>query len=145
MKKNDINKKIASLLIRTRNCSDGGKDRMCMNPVSRTAKRDNCHGYRGKEDYLLLAINMISRNRKTVAFKYAVVYNTEDDYYNAPLYIVYFSTHINGVPYQISFHSYDLRLERYVRKSFRIKWDRENGLESVKKIYSHYFPNGIYA
>lgn len=131
-----IDKEIAELILRCQNASDGGKGITELVSKGKSV-RDNRHGYEGKDDFLFLVISMISKGKSD--FRFAVT-----DGGITP-YLTYLETRINGKKFQVSFHSYDSRLERFKGKSFRIKWDHGSSRDSAIAIYRHYFPNGNYA
>lgn len=135
-----VNKKVAELILRAQNASDGGKniDSLVLCTSEKTY-RDNKHGYTGKDMFIMKAIEMIARNRKNTNFRYSVVYDGE-----VAKYLVYFDTTINGKKYQVSFHSFDNDLERFVRKSFKTEWDKKDSRKAASEIYKAYFPNGRY-
>ena len=128
-----INKKIAELIVRAQNASDGGKH---LYPLinSRRAYRDNCVGYRQKDKMILTAIKLIVANKGKCDFKFAVV----DDVERVAYYIVYFETKVNGEKVQVSFHSFDYHLRDFLTNSFRIKWDRKDSRKSAMLIYNAY-------
>lgn len=128
-----INKKIAELILRAQNASDGGKQ--IQNLVwSRKSYRDNCAGYPQKDNLIFAAINLIVANKGKCDFKFSVVYDNE----NVADYIVYFEAKPYGIKTQVSFHSFDKRLERFIKKSFRIKWDRNDSRQSAVTMYQWY-------
>ena len=131
-----IDKKVATLILRAQNASDGGKgiDEFVSN---RRSYRDNCAGYAQKDRMILSAIELIRRNRSN--FKYAVVRDRD----GIADYIVYFETRINGKKYQVSFHSFSEKLSPYVR-GFRARWDHGDSPESAYFVYRFYNHNGEY-
>ncbi len=131
-----MNKKIAELILRAQTASDGGKD-ISWN-TSRKAKRDNSAGYWHKDKFVSEAIRLILTTEND--FKFAVVKDKE----GKANFIVYFSTKVDGENYQVSFHSFNGKLARYCKKSFRISWDHWDSRESAKIIYRHYVPEGRY-
>lgn len=133
-----INKKIATYILRAQNASDGGKS-IDVLVSNKRSYRDNCCGYQQKDTMIITAINMIRSNKSS--FKFAVI----RDRGLIAKYIVYFETRINNVKFQVSFHSFDERLEKYVRNSFRIKWDHGCSRDSAVTIYRHYNNNGAYS
>lgn len=135
-----VNKKVAELILRAQNASDGGKniDELVLCTSEKTY-RDNKHGYAGKDMFIMKAIEMIARNRKNTNFRYSVVHDGE-----IADYLVYFDTTINGKKYQVSFHSFNNDLERFIRKSFKTEWDKKDSRRAAAEIYKAYFPNGRY-
>jgi len=132
----NIDKEIAELILRAQNASDGGKGIAELVSKGKSV-RDNKHGYAGKDTFIFLTINMIVKGKTD--FRFAVT-----DGENTP-YLVYFETRISGKKFQVSFHSFDERLERFKGKSFRIKWDHGSSRDSAVTIYRYYCPNGQYA
>ena len=133
--KRNVDKEIASLILRAQNASDGGKGIDYL-VASKKAHRDNCHAYSGKDFFILTAIGMIARNN--TSFKFAV-----RDGEITP-YLVYFETSFGGTKYQVSFHSYCSDLERYMKKGFRILWDHGDSRDSAYEIYLHFNKHGRY-
>ena len=107
-----MNKKISELIARSQTASDGGKGINNFN--SRKGKRDFQAGYNRKDEFILEAIRLILTTENN--FKFAVVEDKE----GKANYIVYFSTKVDGKNYQVSFHSFNGKLAKYCRKSFRI-------------------------
>lgn len=134
-----INGKIAELVLRTQNASDGGKHKAYF-VVGRRPGRDNCAGYPQKDRLLITTLGLIARGGSN--WKYAVVPCRQ---YANPAYIVYFETRIAGEKVQVSFHSFNRELSRYTRNSFRIKWDEKDSRDSAVRAYRHYCPNGQYS
>ncbi len=132
----NIDKEIAELILRSQNASDGGKGIIELVSKGKSV-RDNRHGYAGKDQFIFLAISMIVKGKSS--FHFAV---TDGGF--TP-YLVYFETRISGKKFQVSFHSFDRRLERFKGKSFRIKWDHGSSRDSAATIYRHYCPCGQYA
>ncbi len=132
-----INKRVAEYILRAQNASDGGK-RITELVDSKKSRRDNCAGYMVKDMMIFRAIDLIVRNKSS--FKFAVVKDSE----HVANFIVYFETRINGEKYQVSFHSFNMGLAKYVARSFRTKWDYGDSRYSAKIIYKHYMANGSY-
>ena len=132
----NIDKEIAELILRAQNASDGGKGIVELISKGKSV-RDNYSAYAGKDKFIFLAISMIVKGKSN--FNFAVT-----DGGITP-YLVYFQTRISGKKFQVSFHSFDERLERFQGKSFRIKWDHGSSRDSAVTIYRHYCPNGEYA
>ena len=126
-----VDGKIAELILRIQNASDGGK-RLCPLVTNTRSYRDNCAGYAQKDNLLIEAINIISKTRNN--WKYSV---TKDSQGIAD-YIVYFQTRIMSEKVQISFHSFDSSLSRYVKNSFRIPWDHGCSRDSAIAAYTYY-------
>lgn len=133
----NVNAKIASLILRAQNASDGGKNINVLSSVRR-GYRDNAAGYGQKDVLIMNALTTICSTKSS--FKFSVQKDSERVAY----FLVYFETRIDGRKYQVSFHSYDERLRRFTKNSHRMKWDRGNSRESAANIYRHYVPNGTY-
>ena len=135
----EVNKKIAELILRAQNASDGGK-LFSVISFSRKGLKDNHIGYKTKDACIAQAINLISKTGRQSAFRYFVT----DDKTAAAYFMVYFETRVNGQKYQVSFHSYDNNLVKYVQKR-HTKWDQKDSRDSAVIIYRHFVPNGQYA
>ena len=131
------NSKIAELIIRTQNASDGGK-KLHYFYGCKKAVRDNCARYGQKDSLILSAIEMIRWNKSDFVF------SVQRDREHKAYYLVYFETRINGIKFQVSFHSFDGRLGRYVRNSRHARWDKKSSRDSAVSIYKYYCPNGQY-
>ena len=127
-----IDGKIAELILRTQNASDGGKGGLYSLVTNTRSYRDNCAGYGQKDNLLIEAIRLIVKTHNN--WKYAVT----KDRQGIANYIVYFQTRIMGEKVQISFHSFDNSLSRYVKKSFRIPWDHGCSRDSAVAAYTYY-------
>ena len=131
-----MNKKIAELILRAQTASDGGKG--IQYGASRKARRDNQGGYYRKDEFISEAIRLILTTKNN--FKFAVIRDKE----GKANFIIYFSTKVDGINYQVSFHSFNGEFAKYCKKSFRIPWDRWDSRESAEIIYRHYVPEGRY-
>lgn len=132
----NINSKIATLILRAQNASDGGKN-MDYLVNNKRSYRDNCAGYGQKDVLIMNALRLISSNR--TSFKFSVQRDRE----GCAEFLVYFETRINFEKYQVSFHSFDRRLNSFVG-GFRMKWDHGVSRESACIIYDHYVCHGEY-
>ena len=139
-----LNGKIVELVLRTQNASDGGKRKKGQNIMvisdTRRGIRDNCGGYATKDNLMILAIEMIAKNHTD--WKYAVKIGKDQNGHTS--FIVYFQTKIMGEKVQISFHSFNNNLRKYVNNSFRIKWDHGCSRDSAVYAYN-YYTCGYYA
>lgn len=133
----NINARIATMILRCQNTSDGGKSIYDL-IYNRRGYRDNIAGYDVKDKYILETIRLISGTKND--FKYSVQRDKE----GIALFIVYFEVKINGEKLQVSFHSFNRELHRFINHGFRMKWDRGDSRLSAEKIYIHYVPNGEY-
>ena len=141
MKTKNVNKKIATLILRAQNASNGGKRNRfndCRTYVGLN-KSDNHCGYYRKEMLVYQAINLIIQNRKQSDFIFSVVENDE----SWARFIVYFQVKINDEVLQVSFHS-PLDLSKLVNKNYQLEWDRGDSQWSAIRIYEYYNPNGEY-
>ena len=119
-----LNRKIAKCLISAQIASDAGKGIYELdNSVNAT------ESYHGKDIYILTAIKTCIKKRNT-GFNF---YVTKDD--EIALYLVYFSFQVNDEKYQISFHSFDHRLEKYLSpKSHEEIWDEKSSRDTAKLL-----------
>ena len=130
------NARVATLILRAQCGSDGGKGKNFL-VNNKRSHRDNCAGYACKDVCIYSALNLIVQGG--TSFKFSVKRDGE-----LALYLVYFETRVNGEKLQVSFHSYDSRLSRFSKNSFRMKWDMRGSRMSAIRIYSHYVKNGEY-
>ena len=122
-----LNNKICKLLASAQIASDAGKDKYLMPNYLGAIEN-----YRGKDAYIFTAIKTCIKKKNT-GFNFFV----EKDIVTP--YLVYFSFKYNGKKYQISFHSYDCRLEQFVSPNSHYEyWDRESSRETailLQKIF----------
>lgn len=100
--------------------SDGGKEkkkdkRGNTRAVIKT-ERGACRkawreGYSAKEEHIMCAILDIARRRGTSRIHFFVKWDEKD----VAKYLVYFNFKIEGKRYQVSFHSFDDRLRRFIK------------------------------
>lgn len=130
--------KIAELVLRTQNASDGGKGIDDLVNSARSVT-DNKAAYVQKDRLLLATIELINGGKSNWRFAVA-----DCGDFSRRCWIVYFQTRINGEKVQVSFHTFNGEVERFRRNSFRIKWDHGDSRESAQLAYKFYCPNGRY-
>lgn len=130
MDKNKAVEAIAKCIVNAQICSDAGKyiydEDLCYSSLCKAMQKK---AYKGKDTQIFKAISLINCNKGS-GFYYFV---TKDKQYIAD-YIVYFNFKINGKRKQISFHSYDKRLERFTGKSCNTYWDRKSSRQAVIEL-----------
>lgn len=133
--------KIAELILRAQNASDGGKNISCIG-YGRKAQKDNHKGYVSKDGLIYEAVRTILFNKnKDCSFHFGVTRATEG---YAP-YIIYFTCQVKGgKKYQVSFHSYSRMWEDFVRTSHHVVWDKKDSRNSAITLYKYFCPNGQY-
>jgi len=137
-----IDERIARYIIAAQAGSDSGKgirgETGARKNVIRGAVR---YGYTAKLPYLMNALRLLKTNKKSM-FRWYV--KQEDDQNGYDSILVYFNFHIDGKPYQISFHTpYNLappELLDMVGKGTPTHWrrnpnSRESTRELVKKFH----------
>lgn len=90
--------------------------------------------YDGKDEYIIRAINLILHKRNS-GFSFYVTTDKElSETYKRKHYIVYFDFTVKGEWKQISFHSLNGELEKYLKKgkSHSVEWDRKSSRETCK-------------
>ena len=140
--KHGLHEAVASYIVSAQLASDGGKGvkylkgtcDMYLVPKFQNRYSD---GYRNKDKYIRKAIDMINRAHGHSGFSFYVTKGDE----KAPI-LVYFNYRIDGERRQISFHSFDGSLEKYLNSKatckHRTTWDkgdsRKNAEELVYKV-----------
>ena len=121
---NDLNKKVAINIVKAQIASDNAKG-----IESIPYDRKICRNYDGKDKYIMIAIKEIIRKRNT-GFSF---YVTRDE--DICSYLVYFSFDLWGETRQVSFHSYDYDLDKYLSrksKSHKLVWDQKSSRKSCE-------------
>lgn len=130
-------KKIVRCLINAQIASDGGKG-ICELPRTGKEWAIAKAGYAAKDRYISDAIGLINSSRNCGIF-YHVAYCPElsnwNDYRSqwSDCYIVYFNINIKGKRYQVSFHSFDSRLEHLRKFETTTRWTRKNSSRNILK------------
>lgn len=120
----EINKRVARSLVLAQVASDGGKNisytRDILPPYSIAAWEN---GYSDKDKYIRNAISTICDCHGMSGFSFSVQIDRECK----ADFLVYFTFRVDGKRRQISFHSYDGFLERFVDTSGRhhTRWNRK--------------------
>lgn len=112
--------------------------------------------YQAKESQILLAIQLICRSHdRSIRFsvteshtpEYGSKYDPDVDWWVQDrskiigyfdCFIVYFDFKINGKREQISFHSFDERLRKYVSKSKKTTWSKDRTSRKTAKDLKRY-------
>lgn len=132
-----VEKKIAEHIILAQVASDGGKDiddiRNILGQKSRNAWD---FGYQVKDSHIFAAVSLIARYHVR-NFRYSVSYGDASGVSGSLL--VYFSFHLNGKRYQVSFHSFNDNLVKYIKGSCPTSWDRKSSREACMALRRFYF------
>lgn len=133
--------RVAELILRAQNASDGGKGISCIG-YGRKAQKDNHKAYLSKDSLIYEAVKTILYNKnKNCSFRFGVTRATTG---YAP-YIIYFSCQIKGgEKYQVSFHSYSRMWEQFIKTSHHVMWDRKDSRQAAITLYKYFCPNGLY-
>ena len=86
-------------------------------------------GYAYKDKCIIRAIHLINTKKNS-----GVYYNVKRDSSHIAYFIVYFNYKIDGKRRQISFHSFDMNLEKFISKSCSTRWDKKNSRANAKEI-----------
>lgn len=109
--------------------SDNGKGIITLNSYGL-----NCYeSYAHKDICIIKAIGLINRQKDTDVHYFV----TRDTLIHS--YLVYFNIKLNGERHQISFHSFNKALERYIIKgnTHATKWDKGNSRETAKLLINN--------
>lgn len=125
MKKNTLNKKVAVNIIKAQIASDAAKN---INELSCKGRVHN--NYDGKDDYIIRAIKTIIKKRGT-GFSFYVTYG---DIFAS--LIVYFNFKLNDKDMQISFHSFNDELLKYIQNNsaHAVEWDQKSSREAANSL-----------
>lgn len=140
----DLNRKVASALLRAQLHSDAAKYIHEIHKETRAQKAEfvKCESsyyyeekenhYRYKDEYILKAITRILSDKNS-GFTFYVTYGEFTPY------LIYFTFRLDGKRYQISFHSYDRNLFRYFKNSerFRTHWDRRSSRQAAEMLQAY--------
>lgn len=127
--------RIAYLLVAAQGCSDQGKTTEKHASLGCVKVPTAHEGYAGKDYYIQKALVFICR-RPDCGVRFYVCRDDE----NVAKYIVYFDYRLSNGWKQISFHSFDDDLSRFVDTSKRSKtsWDQKDVRKNVAELASIY-------
>lgn len=131
----ELDLRVCKYLVLAQIASDGGKhlwfgkddlsNSLSIGPVYRLK------GYSVKDSEIIKAINTITRSKKSTGFHF---YVKEVDGFRSRAFLVYFNFKLDGKRYQISFHSFNLKLEKFANDKFSTRWDKKSSRESAKVL-----------
>lgn len=87
-------------------------------------------GYDAKDTEIMKAIKTITHSKNS-GFRF---YVKEVDGFYKRAFIVYFNFKLDGKRYQISFHSFNLKLGRYTNEKFSTRWDKKSSRETAEVL-----------
>lgn len=139
-------------IILAQSASDGGKyewekarkrkiRRFLIPSDHHACKRAWTQGYPAKDEHILCAIHDIARRRDACGIHYYVTV----DYEGIARYLVYFTFNIEGERYQVSFHSFDDRLRRFIKagdRSHYTRWDHKVSRDACCVLAEHVIEAG---
>lgn len=131
-----MTKQIASLLVGTQVASDSGKHIWqlydCLNKKFGNFFRK---GYFGKDANIRKLLNIIEKYHPD-DIHYFVVKDCD----KIARFIVYFDYKVDNKRFQISFHSFDMELKRYLRKNKNsvASWDHGNSRKNAFILAQHF-------
>lgn len=115
-----IDYKIAKLVIEAQVASDNGK----LIESELTASYSGVGGYDEKDKLIYAAVSRIASSRKNTGFSFYVEKGPDQNGHDS--LIVYFEFKLNNEVMQISFHTFNWRLEKFARNSKHVKaWDHQ--------------------
>lgn len=88
--------------------------------------------YKAKESQIMLAIQLICRSHDR-SIRFSV-----EETRSPGCFIVYFDFKIKGKREQISFHSFDERLKKYVQKSKKTTWSKDRTSRETARDLKRY-------
>lgn len=149
-KNNNPDRYAARHIILAQSASDGGKylrndgdgsSRALIKSDPHACKRAWGRGYAGKDAHVMCALRDIARRRGACGIHYYVTVDHE----GIAKYLVYFTFKCEGERYQVSFHSFDGRLERFVKegdKSHHTRWDHGCSRDACRVLAAHVIESG---
>lgn len=129
MSLNKIDKKIAESVILAQVASDGGKNIPDIQTILPTAYQAWKEGYPAKDRYIIKAINLINMSHHS-KFRYYVVPGDIKE-----SILVYFDYRdLKGRKLQISFHTFNPKIEKWISKRkyprYTTEWTEESSREA---------------
>jgi len=130
---NNLDKKVASLLIKAQMCSDSGKHIIDDYLRPEWKRRANKFGYNHKVQLICAAFDRISQLKGKSGFAFYVGYD-----YDLCMDVAYFNFTFEGKRYQISFHVPEGIPNRYFKanKNHYTKWNgiRFGSVDAVRLL-----------
>lgn len=147
-RKRNSDRYAARHIILAQSASDGGKYSWDLNPQIRVlipSERSACKrawdgGYDDKDEHILCALREIARSRGACKIRFFV--RTDGC---VAKYLVYFTFKIEGERYQVSFHSFDDRLRRFIKAgdgSHFTRWDHKCSRDACRVLAAHIIESG---
>jgi hypothetical protein len=137
--KHGLNEAVVRALFLAQVASDSGKGKDSLKRLLPCANQVHREGYPAKDREIRKAISLIlqaGKAGKECGFRFEVTYGD-----NRAPYLVYFDFRIGAERYQVSFHSFDKGLEKFIKtRSYRTRWnrkreeDRKSSRNSVKAL-----------
>ena len=138
-------------IILAQSASDGGKydweeakkrkiPRFLIPSDPHACKRAWTQGYPAKDEHILCALREIARRRGACGIRFFV--RPDGD---IARYLVYFTFKIEGERYQISFHSFDDRLRRFIKagdRTHHTRWDHKISRDACCVLAAHVIESG---
>lgn len=148
-KKENPDRYAARHIILAQSASDGGKydweeaeiPRFLIPSDPHACKRAWTRGYPAKDEHILCAVREIARRRGASGIHFYVTVDSE----RIAKYLVYFTFKIEGERYQVSFHSFDDRLRRFIKagdRSHHTRWDHKISRDACCVLAAHVIESG---
>lgn len=135
--------RVAKAIILAQTASDGGKqlrkryklgqEEIIYSLFGRESTKAYKNGYKAKDAFVTAAIERIARNKNS-GFRFFVTACNEKE--NAR-FLVYFDYYIEDKKFQISFHSRDDTLKKYLKgcKKSHTEWDKGNSRQNCIDLF----------
>ena len=132
----ELDLRVCKYILLAQIASDGGKHRCLwelptMIPIGEVYYTK---GYNVKDSEILKAIKTINQSPKSTGFHF---YVKEVDGFRSRAFIIYFNFKLDGKRYQISFHSFNKKMQRYSNNRFSTRWDKKSSRESAKALANY--------
>lgn len=135
-----MNKKVAFSIIRAQICSDAEKgDDFLYRGIKELEKNylweiDRKKGYRSKDYHIIQAISTIAKMPKKFDSGFRFHVKKDDDF--GGCYIIYFNFKLYGKRKQVSFHSFNKKMERFIHKN-QTRWDKGDSQLTCLELFKY--------
>lgn len=136
-----LNEAIARELILAQAASDGGKNIKDLLDLTHTVpglKSAYKEGYSDKDKHIRKALKLIQRSHGKSGFSYYVTKDPEILYRWEPMNLIYFNFKVDGIRFQMSFHSpyefLDDEKDNKSNKKHMTHWDRKDSRYAARVL-----------
>lgn len=126
----ELDLRVCKYIVLAQISSDGGK---MIPDIKDTLPIGNVYfkkGYKMKDSLIMKAIKTIQCTKDS-GFRFCV---KECSGFRSRAFIVYFNFKLDGKRCQISFHSFNTKLERYINNSVSTRWDKKSSRKTAESL-----------